>query len=77
MDRIYFLLSQNDIDSQSLDDVKDGFPEKKVILVKGLLQKSFFLMEEKLIFLSEQDIFGTKKLASTKQHPPRNPFEKL
>ena len=74
LDRIYFLLSQNNIDSQSLNDAKDGFPEKKVVLVKGLLQKSFFLMGERVIFLSEQDIFGTKKANFHKTMSPQKSF---
>ena len=65
LDRIYFLLSQNNINTQILDATPNNFsnenPKEKVQLIKGALQKSFFLLEEKIIFLSEQDIFGTKR----------------
>jgi transcription-repair coupling factor (superfamily II helicase) len=71
LDRLKFLLSQHKIPSIQISNESDLPKDPTVVaLVNGTISESFFFADEKICFISEDQIFGAKKhFSKTKKKP--------
>ncbi len=76
LDRLKFLLSQQKIPTVAINNAS-RFPKEPGIpaLINGTISESFYLPEEKICFISEDQIFGEKKhLNKTKRKQTLTPM---